>query len=186
MARYQGRTLEAYRHDLSGFSQRARDVGLDVLAATRPQIEPYVRRLEEAGLAPSTIDRRISTVCGFYRFAHIDGVIASNPAQYVRHPSQARGLDRGDLAAFLLTAERCDHARATVAVLLGLNGLSVSEACSADVEDLGFERGPPHPADHWQGGQARHDPAFSPHGPDGGSGGRRLRHRRVTLRRLRG
>jgi len=24
-------------------------------------------------LAPSTVDRRLSTVCGYYRFAHIDG-----------------------------------------------------------------------------------------------------------------
>lgn len=145
LARYQGRTLDAYRHDLRGFFAWARDVGLDVLAASRPQIELYVRYLEASGLAPSTIDRRISTVCGFYRFAHIDGVISSNPAQYVRrpriHPSQARGLDRGELAAFLLTAERCDHAHAALAVLLGLNGLRVSEACSANVEDLGFERG---------------------------------------------
>lgn len=143
LARYQGRTL-AYRHDLRGFFAWTREVGLDVLAATRPQIELYARHLEEAGPAPSTIDRRISTVCGFYRFAHIDGV-TSNPAQYVRrpliHPSQARGLDRGELAAFLLTAERCDHAHAALAVLLGLKGLRVSEACSANVEDLGFERG---------------------------------------------
>ena len=104
-----------------------------------------IRHLEEAGLAPATIDRRISAVCGFYRFAHIDGVIASNPAQYVRrpriHPSQARGLDRGELAAFLLAAERFDHAHAALAVLLGLNGLRVSEACSANIEELGFERG---------------------------------------------
>jgi integrase/recombinase XerD len=35
--------------------------------------------MEQRGLAASTIDRRPSTVCGFYRFAHIDGRIASNP-----------------------------------------------------------------------------------------------------------
>jgi hypothetical protein len=32
--------------------------------------------MEDRGLAASTIDRRLSTVCGFYRFAHIDGRIA--------------------------------------------------------------------------------------------------------------
>ncbi len=42
--------------------------------------------MEERGLAPTTIDRRLSTVCGFFRFAHIDGRIAANPAQYVRRP----------------------------------------------------------------------------------------------------
>ena len=52
----------------------------------------------------TTMDRRLSTVCGFYRFAHIDGRIAFNPAQYVRrpkiHPTDARGLDRSDWARF--------------------------------------------------------------------------------------
>lgn len=145
LARYQGRTLEAYRHDLRSYFQWAADAGIEVLAASRPQIELYVRHLEDVALAASTIDRRLSTVCGFYRFAHIDGVIASNPAQYVPrpkiHPSEARGLDRGELGAFLFTAERYDHAHTALAMLLGLNGLRVSEACSANVEDLGFERG---------------------------------------------
>jgi len=145
LARYRGRTLDSYKHDLRTFFAWADDVGMEVLAATRPQLELYVRHLEEVGLAPSTIDRRISTICGFYRFAHVDGVIGTNPAEYVRrpkvHPSESRGLDRGELAAFLLAAERFDAAHAALAVLLGLNGLRVSEACSANIEELGFERG---------------------------------------------
>jgi integrase len=101
--------------------------------------------MEDRGLAASTIDRRLSTVCGFYRFAHIDGRIASNPAQYVRrpqvHPSTGRGLDRSELGVFLFTAEQYDRDHAALAVLLGLNGLRVSEACATNVEDLGIERG---------------------------------------------
>jgi integrase len=41
----------------------------------------------------------------------------------------------------LFEAERVDHAHAALAVLLSLNGLRVSEACSADIQYLGFERG---------------------------------------------
>ncbi len=41
----------------------------------------------------------------------------------------------------MFEAERVDHAHAALAVLLSLNGLRVSEACSADIENLGFERG---------------------------------------------
>jgi site-specific recombinase XerD len=145
LARYNGRTLEAYRHDLRCLFQWAADAGVTVLEATRSHIELYRCWLEERGLAASTIDRRLTTVCGFYRFAHIDGRIASNPAQYVRrpqvHPSTARGLDRSELGAFLFTAERYDRAHAALAVLLGLNGLRVSEACGTNVEELGFERG---------------------------------------------
>jgi integrase/recombinase XerD len=145
LARYSGRTLEAYRHDLRMFFQWAADRGLEVLRASRPHIELYRSGMEERGLAASTIDRRLSTVCGFYRFAHIDGRIPSNPAQYVRRPkvqpSEGHGMDRGELGAFLFTAERCDRDHAALAVLLGLNGLRVSEACGTNIEDLGFQRG---------------------------------------------
>jgi len=145
LARFSARTLVAYRHDLRAFFQWAADTGLAVLEATRPHIELYRAALEERGLAASTIDRRLSTVCGFYRFAHIDGRLPSNPAQYVRRPkvqpSEGRGMDRAELGTFLFTAERFDRDHAALAVLLGLNGLRVSEACATNIEDLAFQRG---------------------------------------------
>jgi integrase/recombinase XerD len=123
LARYSGRTLDAYRHDLRMFFQWASDTGLEVLKAVRPDIELYRCSMEARGLAASTIDRRLSTVCGFYRFAHIDGRIAANPAQYVRRPkvapSEGPGMDRAELGTFLFTAERFDRAHAALAVLLG-------------------------------------------------------------------
>jgi integrase/recombinase XerD len=145
LARYNGRTLDAYRYDLRTSFQWATDVGLTVLKAKRPHIELYRTAMEQKGLAPSTIDRRLSSVCGFYRFAHIDGRVSANPAQYVRrpkvHPSEGRGLDRRELDPFLFTAERFDKSHAALAVLLGLNGLRVSEACGTNVEDLAFTQG---------------------------------------------
>lgn len=48
-------------------------MGLAVLEAKRPHIELYRAVMEQRGLAASTIDPRLSAVCGFYRFAHIDG-----------------------------------------------------------------------------------------------------------------
>jgi site-specific recombinase XerD len=86
LARYSGRTLETYRYDLRTFFQWCTDVGLDVLEAKRAHIELWRSAMEERGLAASTIDWRLSTICGFYRFAHIDGRIPSNPAQYARRP----------------------------------------------------------------------------------------------------
>jgi integrase/recombinase XerD len=145
LARYNGRTLESYRADLRRFFQWSTDVGLAPLAASRAHIELYRSAMEARGLAAATIDRRLSTVCGYYRFAHIDGRIAANPAQFVRRPqvhaTTQRGMDRNELASFLYTAERVSPMHAALAVLLGLNGLRVSEACGANIEDLGFERG---------------------------------------------
>jgi integrase/recombinase XerD len=62
LARYSGRTFDAYRYDLRTFVQWATDAGVAVLAATRPHIELHRSSMEERGLAPSTIDRRLSTV----------------------------------------------------------------------------------------------------------------------------
>src|ERR1035437_5157842 len=113
LARYTGRTLDAYRYDLRTFFQWTADADLTVLEAKRPHIELYRTAIELKGLATSTIDRRLSTVCGFYRFAHIDGRVTANPAQYVRrpkvHPSEGRGLDRRELGTFLFTAERSEE-----------------------------------------------------------------------------
>jgi len=145
LARYSGRTLDAYRYDLRTFFQWAADAKVAVLEAKRPHIELYRSSMEDRGLAPSTIDRRLSTICGFYRFAHIDGRVPANPAQYVRrpkvHPSQGCGLDRREFGTFLFTAEQFDQDHAALAVLLGLNGLRVSEACGTDIEDLAFDHG---------------------------------------------
>ncbi len=145
LTRYNGRTLEAYRQDLRYFFQWATDQHLAVLDSTRAHIEVYRSTMEQRGLAASTIDRRLSTVCGYYRFAHIDGRISANPAQYVRRPkvppAEQHAMDRGELGRFLFAAEHFDRAHGALAVLLGLNGLRVSEACATNIEGLGFERG---------------------------------------------
>ena len=115
LARYHGRTLEAYRHDLRYYFQWAADRHLTVLDASRAHIEIYRSTMEQRGLAASTIDRRLTTVCGYYRFAHIDGRIPANPAQYVRRPrvqpTEQHAMDRGELGRFLFTAEHYDRRR---------------------------------------------------------------------------
>jgi site-specific recombinase XerC len=75
--------------------------------------------MEQRGLAASTIDRRLSTVCGYYRFAHIDGRIAANPAQYVRRPrvqpTDQHTMDRGELGRFLFSAEHYNRSASVFA-----------------------------------------------------------------------
>ena len=146
LARYSGRTLEAYRHDLLGYFQWASDNDLAVLTATRPHLELFRAWMEGRGLAASTIDRRLSTVCGFYRFAHIDGRIGSNPGAVRSSTSGApdRRARVGPVGA------RCIpfHSGAVRPRPRGVGGTAwsqrtarSSEACATNIEDLGFERG---------------------------------------------
>ncbi len=101
---------------------------------------------EDRGYAPATTCRRISTVAGLHRFAVIDGYLDRSPAEYVRRPavpqdSQVLGLDRMQLGALVAAARASTPTDAALITMLGLPGLRISEACHADIEDLGTERG---------------------------------------------
>jgi integrase/recombinase XerD len=146
LARYSGPTRIAYTTDLHQYFAWCAAQDLDVFAARRGHLELWARSMEDRGLARATVDRRLSTVSGFYRFTVVDGLLPHSPAEFVRRPkisteSATLGLDRMELGAFIAcgaAGSPTDHA---LACLLGLLGLRVSEACSIDVEDLGMERG---------------------------------------------
>jgi site-specific recombinase XerD len=146
LARYSGPTRVSYTADLRYWFAWCESVGLPAFEVQRPHIEVWARLLEERGLAPATISRRLSTLAGFYRFAVIDGTIDRSPAEYVRRPkiytdSATLGLDRMELGAFIAqgaAASPTDHA---LACLLGLLGLRVTEACNVDIEHISAERG---------------------------------------------
>jgi hypothetical protein len=56
LARYRGRTLEAYHHDLRGFFQWAGDHEVAVMAASRAHIELFRAWMEDRG--PRGVDDR--------------------------------------------------------------------------------------------------------------------------------
>ena len=69
LAGYSGTTLEAYRLDLRGWITWLDAAFLDPFAVERAHIELYARWSESEGKARSTIGRRLSTICGFYKYA---------------------------------------------------------------------------------------------------------------------
>lgn len=97
--------------------------------------------MEEAGLKPSSIQRRLISICGFYLYAEQEDVIAKSPGRYVRRPSvpnvsTSAYMDRVECVRFLNAAEQIGPRHAALACLLLLNGLRVSEAVDASVEDV--------------------------------------------------
>ena len=147
LARYSGRTRDAYALDLKTYFAWCAARGTEVFEMTRPHVEVYVRWMEEQRhYAPATTARRLSTVAGYYRFAVIDGYLDRSPAEYVRRPhvpeeSQVLGLDRMQLGALVAAARASSPDEAALITMLGLLGLRIGQACSADVEDMGTERG---------------------------------------------
>lgn len=80
-------------------------------------------------------------VRGFFRFAHIDGLIRSDPAVYTRLPtvqhneSRSQGVDRLELVRFLQVAQTITVHHGALASLLEVNALRASEAAAVRIED---------------------------------------------------
>ena len=146
LAGYCGATRRSYASDLRLFPSWCRKAKLSLFTARRAHLELFGRWMEETGRMRSTVARRLSTLSSFYRYCEQEGLVDQNPALNVRRPkvdyeSRTLGLDRNELGAFLVQAglgSARDHALGS---LLALNGLRISEALGADIEDLDFERG---------------------------------------------
>jgi site-specific recombinase XerD len=144
---YSGNTRASYGRDLDSWFGWCAYRTLDPLKISRCHVDGWARLLREIdGRSPSTIARRLSTLSGFYRYAVDEGLIARSPVASVRRPkvgddSTSTGLDRNELHALIARAAG-DGPRSHVLVLvLGLNGLRITEALSIDIGDLDTERG---------------------------------------------
>jgi integrase/recombinase XerD len=148
LARFKGSSREHTESDLRCYLTWCAERGLDPLAARRPHLKLYIRWMQEiCRFKPSTVSRRFSVTAGFYRTCVLDGVLQHSPAEQVRRPAvppESPTLRFTHLKfEALLTAARESanpHDFALVA-MLGLLGLRISEATSANIADLGEERG---------------------------------------------
>ena len=121
---------------------------LPPLAASRPQIELYVRWMQEVQhYKPSTVSRRLSIIVGFYRTCVIDNILEHSPADYVRRPhvppeSPTLGLSHLQFEAMLTTArDSTNPDDFALVTMLGLLGLRIFEATGANIEALSDSHG---------------------------------------------
>ena len=108
----------------------------------------HIRWMQETRrFKSSTISRRFSVTAGFYRTCAIDGVLEHSPAEHVRRPavpaeSPTLGFTHLQFEALLTAA--CQSPQPydfALEAMLGLLGLRIFEATSADITDLGEEHG---------------------------------------------
>lgn len=108
LARYNGHTHAPYAYQLRRWFSWCETNHLDPLVhIQRAHVELYIRHLDQAGLMASSVNTAMHAVRGFFRFAHIDGLITADPAIYARLPkvhqdeTRTQGLDRLELIRFL-------------------------------------------------------------------------------------
>jgi site-specific recombinase XerD len=142
LARYSGHTHDLYAYQLRRWFAWCEANGLDALVGIqRAHVELFIRYLAETGLMPSSINTMMHGVRGFFRFAHIDGLLPADPAVYARLPkvhqdeTRTQGLDRLELIRFLQVAQTITVHHGALADLLGINALRASEAAAVRIED---------------------------------------------------
>jgi integrase/recombinase XerD len=126
------RTVDAYRRDLSALALFLEAPVGDV---TTEELERWLASMRAAGLASSTVSRRLAAVRSFFRHQVLLGARADNPAAAIRPPRRPRALPRTLspseterlIDAANGTMPRTMRDRALVELLYGA-GLRVSEA----------------------------------------------------------
>lgn len=143
------RTVEAYAYDLRGYQAFLEQQGIaDVALITREVIFAFEEGAVNAGCAPSTVKRRMSTLKGFHRYLAREGYAALNPTDTLALPKvpdrlpdvlsveqMGRMLDALDDPSPLGLRDR-----ALLEVLYGC-GLRASEASALDVGNIYAEEG---------------------------------------------
>ena len=148
LARFKGSSREHTESDLRCYLSWCAERGLDPLAAQRPHLELYIRWMQEIRrFKPPAVSRRFPVVAGNRRTCVFDGVLERSPAEHVRRPavpaeSPTLGFTHLQSGALLTAARRSpDPTDFALVAMLGLLGLRIFEATSADIAHLGEEHG---------------------------------------------
>lgn len=142
-------TIAAYSRDLSDYEEFLSARGhTDLCSVTRDDVTSFVAELRARGLAPSTIERRVSAMKGFHKFLVREGVTENHPTARVPLPKVPERLPSAvsiDDVDRLLGQPFPDgpsglRDRAILETLYGA-GLRVSELTGLDVSDLDLAGG---------------------------------------------
>lgn len=142
-------TVDAYRRDLAGYGSVLEKRGVTTPDdVTRDDITAFIRTLREAGLAPSTVERKVAAVKSLHKFLVREGVTENHPTARLPLPAVP------DRLPDVVSIEQIEallsqpfppgpvglRDRAVLETLYGC-GLRVSELVGLNVADLELEEG---------------------------------------------
>jgi integrase/recombinase XerD len=87
-------TLQAYRRDLSDFSEFLGHAGVTFVAADTQKLRDYLADLDTRGFKSSSVARRLSAMRHLYRFLLNERVRSDDPAAILSGPKRGRGLPK--------------------------------------------------------------------------------------------
>ena len=140
-------TLDGYRRDLEALVAWAARAGVDVDAPAESDIRSFVAAEHRRGLAPTSLQRRLSAVRGFYQWRLRNGYLAANPAAGVRAPKAPRRLpqvldpDEAKALVEVPTDAPLGLRDRAMLELFYSSGLRLAELCALRWRDLRLDEG---------------------------------------------
>src|ERR1700724_3565501 len=87
-------TLDAYRRDLTDFSEFLRRSGQDFAGAETQGLRDYLADLDARGFKSSSVARRLSAMRHLFRFLLNERIRSDDPAAILSGPKRGRGLPK--------------------------------------------------------------------------------------------
>ena len=136
-------TLAAYGRDLARLAAFAAATGQSAQDLNRADLERLVRETMASGMSPTSTARIVAAIRGFFRYLHVSGRVARNPADDLQAPRAFASLPKflsleevdALLAAPDTTTPRGLRDRALLEVLYA-TGVRVSELTGLRITDV--------------------------------------------------
>ncbi len=145
---YSPKTIESYRGDLESFRSyfENQDAGLTWNTIHSDIIRNWIEHQMDHGLTASSIDRRLSALRSFYRFALSRELVTANPAHHVSGPKKRRPLPQfvkeSDINAILDKQHWGEDYESvltrTLLIVFYESGVRISELVGLEDKDVNF------------------------------------------------
>lgn len=137
-------TLESYRHDLGRVWSWLYRSGIRTPdSITTDNLSRYISDLHDVGFAPSSIQRTLSALRGYFGFISAEGVSTNDPTELLDGPRAGRYLpsvlsaeEMECLLESVSTRDRNSYRDRALLETLYATGMRVSELCSFKYEQL--------------------------------------------------
>ncbi len=141
-------SVSSYKLDLEKLKEFAGAQDIELTEISRTDLRTFIATLSKSGLAPSSINRIISAVRGFYKFLLIDGHIKKHPAENLDTPAMGfylpKFMSEDEVEELLaqpdVTQEMGLRDRAILEMMYA-SGLRVSEAANLRIDDIDIDAG---------------------------------------------
>lgn len=140
---YSENTCQAYEKDLKDFTRWAKEniTGVRWSTLTREDIDVYISDMVDAGLKPSTTNRRLAAISGIYRFFKRQGLSVTNPAQF--ESRRKIGDKVPNTIPYKELEQAYEHAHGVVKTMIGIlatTGIRIQELLDIKYEDIDFDK----------------------------------------------